>query len=58
MSAMRKMGVYLGLLEDADGDYVDSQNAYDEPARRSEPRSTASPLARWPTSPSVAARPP
>jgi cell division inhibitor SepF len=39
MSAMRKMGVYLGLVEDAEGDYADSQNAYDEPARRSEPRS-------------------
>ena len=39
MSAMRKMGVYLGLLEDADGDYAEPQNQYDEPARRSEPRS-------------------
>jgi cell division inhibitor SepF len=38
MSAMRKMGVYLGLLEDADGDYVDNDREYDEPARRSEPR--------------------
>ncbi len=37
MSAMRKMGVYLGLLEDADGDYADPENEYDEPARRSEP---------------------
>lgn len=37
MSAMRKMGVYLGLLEDADGDYVDPENDYDAPARRSEP---------------------
>lgn len=33
--AMRKMGVYLGLLEDADGDYAEPDNAYDEPARRS-----------------------
>ena len=32
--AMRKMGVYLGLLEDADGDYAELDNAYDEPARR------------------------
>ena len=39
MSAMRKMGVYLGLLEDADGDYAEPHNQYDEPARRTEPRS-------------------
>jgi cell division inhibitor SepF len=39
MSAMRKMGVYLGLLEDADGDYADTESEFDEPARRSEPRS-------------------
>ena len=36
--AMRKMGVYLGLLEDADGQYVDSPYAvvgtYDEPVAR------------------------
>lgn len=36
--AMRKMGVYLGLLEDADGDYADhdgyDDRSYDEPARR------------------------
>jgi cell division inhibitor SepF len=38
MSAMRKMGVYLGLLEDADGSYADPENEFDEPARRSEPR--------------------
>ncbi len=35
---MRKMGVYLGLLEDAPGnygaDYGDDEAAYDEPARR------------------------
>ncbi len=37
MSAMRKMGVYLGLLEDADGDYADPDSEFDEPARRSEP---------------------
>jgi cell division inhibitor SepF len=41
MSAMRKMGVYLGLLEDADGDYADA--GYDEPARRTEPRSDQEP---------------
>ena len=26
--AMRKMGVYLGLLEDADGDYADAEGDY------------------------------
>jgi cell division inhibitor SepF len=42
MSAMRKMGVYLGLLEDAEGDYV--ENEYDEqPARRAEPHREAEP---------------
>ena len=48
MSAMRKMGVYLGLLEDADGTYADPDNEYDEPARRPEPRveqETARPVA-------------
>jgi cell division inhibitor SepF len=40
MSAMRKMGVYLGLLEDADGDYIDVDADYDEqPSRRVEPES-------------------
>jgi cell division inhibitor SepF len=34
--AMRKMGVYLGLLEDADGEYSEVDNGYDEPARRHE----------------------
>ncbi|HET8599688.1 MAG TPA: cell division protein SepF [Segeticoccus sp.] len=34
--AMRKMGVYLGLLEDADGEYADADVDYDEPARRPE----------------------
>ena len=34
--AMRKMGVYLGLLEDMDGEYADADVEYDEPARRSE----------------------
>ncbi len=36
MSAMRKMGVYLGLLEDAEGEYVDADTEFDEPARRTE----------------------
>ncbi len=31
---MRKMGVYLGLLEDANAEYVDDDATYDEPARR------------------------
>lgn len=35
MSAMRKMGVYLGLLEDADGDYAEDDSNYDEPTRAS-----------------------
>lgn len=33
--AMRKMGVYLGLLEDAEGEYAD-EGSYDDPARRAE----------------------
>ena len=37
MSAMRKMGVYLGLLEDADGDYADPGSEFHEPVRRPEP---------------------
>ncbi|MGH3411502.1 MAG: cell division protein SepF [Marmoricola sp.] len=34
-NAMRKMGVYLGLLEDADGEYagLDEAEGYDEPTR-------------------------
>ncbi len=43
MSAMRKMGVYLGLLEDADGEYADPEAEFDEPARRSEPRAEREP---------------
>jgi len=40
--AMRKMGVYLGLLEDVEGDYAeerayDSYDAYEEPAHASAP---------------------
>ncbi len=36
MSAMRKMGVYLGLLEDADGAYAEADQ--EQPARRTETR--------------------
>jgi cell division inhibitor SepF len=43
--AMRKMGVYLGLLEDADGEYAELDNGYDEPAGRSADRG-AEPSAR------------
>jgi cell division inhibitor SepF len=32
--AMRKMGVYLGLLEDADGEYAELDTEYAEPAGR------------------------
>jgi cell division inhibitor SepF len=32
--AMRKMGVYLGLLEDAEGEYAELDGTYDEPVRR------------------------
>jgi cell division inhibitor SepF len=31
--AMRKMGVYLGLLEDTDGEYLEADGTYDEPTR-------------------------
>jgi cell division inhibitor SepF len=43
MSAMRKMGVYLGLLEDAEGDYADTDRDYDGPARHAEPRADHEP---------------
>jgi cell division inhibitor SepF len=43
--AMRKMGVYLGLLEDADGEYADA-DGYDEPVRRGGDRVLAEPSAR------------
>lgn len=33
MSAMRKMGVYLGLLEDAEGEYAEPRAERDEPRR-------------------------
>ena len=39
--AMRKMGVYLGLLEDAEGEYAELDHGYDEPARH-EPRGAES----------------
>ena len=39
MSAMRKMGVYLGLLEDAEGEYAETDVELDEPVRRPEQRS-------------------
>ncbi|MGI9156711.1 MAG: cell division protein SepF [Marmoricola sp.] len=35
---MRKMGVYLGLLEDGDSEYLDDGAGYDEPARRETPQ--------------------
>ncbi|MFL6159182.1 MAG: cell division protein SepF [Marmoricola sp.] len=41
--AMRKMGVYLGLLEDAEGDYAELDTAYDEPSRR-QPEAAARPV--------------
>jgi len=41
--AMRKMGVYLGLLEDAEGEYAENDFGYDEPARR-EPAPAARPV--------------
>jgi cell division inhibitor SepF len=44
--AMRKMGVYLGLLEDAEGEYAELDTEYDEPARRSVDRGGAEPAAR------------
>lgn len=34
--AMRKMGVYLGLLEDAEGQYSDTDLDYDQPEQRRE----------------------
>lgn len=59
--AMRKMGVYLGLLEDVDGEYADLDTAYDEPARRpaEAPAKKVSDIAdrRRTTAPAVAAVP-
>ena len=47
MSAMRKMGVYLGLLEDAEGQYAEDPYAEDdrEPARRRETDDLQRPVA-------------
>jgi cell division inhibitor SepF len=42
--AMRKMGVYLGLLEDAEGEYAELDNGYDEPADRRAAEPTARPV--------------
>ncbi|MGN6721829.1 MAG: cell division protein SepF [Marmoricola sp.] len=44
--AMRKMGVYLGLLEDVEGDYADerSYDAYDEPEQTQAPAPVARPV--------------
>ncbi|MCU1347017.1 MAG: sepF [Acidobacteria bacterium] len=59
--AMRKMGVYLGLLEDADGEYVDNDASYDEPTRRTEPSRAVANLAERrrpaPAAPARAATP-
>jgi cell division inhibitor SepF len=52
------MGVYLGLLEDAEGDYAELDNAYDEPARRQpEPTRAVSSISerRRPAAPAAAA---
>jgi cell division inhibitor SepF len=43
--AMRKMGVYLGLLEDAEGEYVEVDGYDEQPARRGD-RVVAEPVAR------------
>ena len=44
--AMRKMGVYLGLLEDVEGDYADERayDAYDEPEQTPAPAPVARPV--------------
>jgi cell division inhibitor SepF len=44
--AMRKMGVYLGLLEDAEGEYAELDNGYDEPVRHGVDPRAAEPVAR------------
>jgi len=43
---MRKMGVYLGLLEDVEGDYADERayDAYDEPEHTQAPTAVARPV--------------
>ena len=50
MSAMRKMGVYLGLLEDAEGQYAPEEEEYAEQA----PRGRGEPARRDEAAPSVA----
>ena len=44
--AMRKMGVYLGLLEDVEGDYADERayDAYDEHEQAAAPAPVARPV--------------
>jgi cell division inhibitor SepF len=56
--AMRKMGVYLGLLEDVDGEYADDV-AYDEPSspRAVEPAAPVANLAERRRPVSTAGRP-
>ena len=44
--AMRKMGVYLGLLEDAEGEYAEQDFGYDEPVRHGVDARAAEPVAR------------
>ena len=60
--AMRKIGEYLGLLEDTgryDDEYDDVRRRTPSPRRRAAPVAAASRARpRWPTSPSAAARPP
>ncbi|HET9498901.1 MAG TPA: cell division protein SepF [Marmoricola sp.] len=48
--AMRKMGVYLGLLEDAEGDYADLDGSYEEPTRHAPDQTGAVPAAPRPVS--------
>ncbi len=43
---MRKMGVYLGLLEDGDADYLDDDPSYAEAARREPPQAPGGQVAR------------
>ncbi len=45
MSAMRKMGVYLGLLEDAEGEYADPEAVVDERPRTAAQPEPARPVA-------------
>ena len=45
MSAMRKMGVYLGLLEDAEGEYAETEAVADERPRAATQHEPARPVA-------------